>query len=37
MPISTAVLFDAGSSHDPVGKEGLAHFNEHILLKAPKI
>jgi predicted Zn-dependent peptidase len=36
MPISTAVLFDAGSSHDPVGKEGLAHFNEHILFKSTK-
>jgi len=34
MPISTAVLFDAGSSHDPVGKEGLAHFTEHILFKS---
>jgi len=34
MPISTAVLFDAGSSHDPVGKEGLAHFAEHILFKS---
>ena len=36
MPISTAVLFDAGSSHDPVGKEGLAHFTEHILFKSTK-
>ncbi len=34
MPISTAVLFDAGSKCDPVGKEGLAHFCEHILFKS---
>lgn len=36
MPISTAVIFDAGSSNDPVGKEGLAHFCEHILFKSTK-
>ena len=36
MPIYTAVLFDAGSSNDPVGKEGLAHFCEHILFKSTK-
>ena len=36
MPISTAVLFDAGSSNDPFGKEGLAHFCEHILFKSTK-
>jgi len=36
MPISTAVLFDAGSCNDPLGKEGLAHFCEHILFKSTK-
>ena len=36
MPISTAVLFDAGSCNDPIGKEGLAHFCEHILFKSTK-
>ncbi len=36
MPISTAVLFDAGSSNDPLTKEGLAHFCEHILFKSTK-
>ncbi len=36
MPVSTAVVFDAGSRHDPVGKEGLAHFSEHILFKSTK-
>jgi len=35
-PISTAVIFDAGSSNDPIGKEGLAHFCEHILFKSTK-
>ena len=35
-PISTAVLFDAGSGNDPVGKEGLAHFAEHMLFKGTK-
>jgi len=36
MPVSTAVIFDAGSKYDPVGKEGLAHFVEHILFKSTK-
>jgi predicted Zn-dependent peptidase len=36
MPISTAVIFNAGSKHDPVGKEGLAHFVEHVLFKSTK-
>ena len=36
MPVSTAVIFDAGSKFDPVGKEGLAHFVEHILFKSTK-
>lgn len=36
MPLSTAVIFDAGSSNDPLGKEGLAHFVEHMLFKSTK-
>ncbi|MBW6441367.1 insulinase family protein [Patescibacteria group bacterium] len=36
MPVSTAVIFDSGSKFDPVGKEGLAHFVEHILFKSTK-
>lgn len=36
MPVSTAVLFDAGSANDAAGKEGLAHFCEHILFKSTK-
>lgn len=35
-PLSTAIIFDAGSANDPVGKEGLAHFCEHILFKSTK-
>ena len=35
-PLSTAIVFDAGSENDPVGKEGLAHFCEHILFKSTK-
>jgi zinc protease len=36
MPVSTAVIFDSGSKYDPVGKDGLAHFVEHILFKSTK-
>ena len=32
MPVHILVTFIAGSRFDPVGKEGLAHFIEHILL-----
>lgn len=32
-PISTAVAFNSGSRFDPIGKEGLAHFTEHMLFK----
>jgi len=35
-PISTAVAFNSGSRFDPVGKEGLAHFTEHMLFKKNK-
>ncbi len=35
-PLSTAIVFDAGSANDPIGKEGLAHFCEHILFKSTK-
>lgn len=34
MPLSTSVMFNAGSGYDPKGKEGLAHFTEHILFKS---
>lgn len=36
-PISTTVAFKAGSRFDPVGKEGLAHFTEHMLFKKTKM
>lgn len=32
-PISTSIAFNAGSRFDPIGKEGLAHFTEHMLFK----
>ncbi len=32
MPISLRVAFFSGSRFDPVGKEGLAHFAEHMVL-----
>lgn len=32
-PIATIVAFNAGSRFDPVGKEGLAHFTEHMLFQ----
>src|SRR5690606_7612478 len=32
MPISIKVAFFNGSRFDPVGKEGLAHFAEHMLV-----
>ncbi|MFZ2664115.1 MAG: pitrilysin family protein, partial [Patescibacteria group bacterium] len=33
MPLSTLVIFNAGSRHDYSGKDGLAHFSEHMLFK----
>lgn len=33
MPLSTIAVFDAGSRHDFEGKDGLAHFTEHVLFK----
>lgn len=33
MPVYTRVLFRAGSRYDPIGKEGLAHFSEHMLFR----
>lgn len=33
MPISTSIGFRAGSQFDPKGKEGLAHFSEHMLFQ----
>jgi predicted Zn-dependent peptidase len=35
-PLTTYVLFRAGSRNDPLGKEGLAHFTEHIVFKKTK-
>jgi len=35
-PISAIVIFDAGARHDPVGKEGTAHYTEHMLFKSTK-
>ena len=32
-PILTNALFKAGSRFDPKGKEGLAHFGEHVMFK----
>lgn len=32
MPVHVRVAFKAGSRYDPVGKEGLAHFLEHMLV-----
>ena len=36
MPVSTYALFRAGSRFDPVGKEGLAHYAEHMMFKKTK-
>ena len=36
MPMSLRVAFYAGSQFDPVGKEGLAHFAEHMLVSGTK-
>ncbi|MBU0534781.1 insulinase family protein [Patescibacteria group bacterium] len=36
VPISINVAFNAGSRFDPNGKEGLAHFTEHMLLQKTK-
>ena len=33
MPISTSISFKAGAQYDPKGKEGLAHFTEHMLFQ----
>jgi len=35
-PISSFAIFDAGSRHDPIGKEGTAHYTEHMLFKSTK-
>ncbi|NMB91625.1 insulinase family protein [candidate division WWE3 bacterium] len=35
-PVSAFVVFLAGSRNDPKGKEGLAHFVEHIVSKKTK-
>ncbi|HOV97696.1 MAG TPA: insulinase family protein, partial [bacterium] len=35
-PLSSFVIFDAGSRHDPIGKEGTAHYTEHMLFKSTK-
>lgn len=35
-PITTYIMFRAGSRNDPLGKEGLAHFAEHIAFKKTK-
>jgi predicted Zn-dependent peptidase len=35
-PISLRLAFKAGSRFDPVGKEGLAHFAEHMLVSGTK-
>ncbi|MBU1133101.1 insulinase family protein [Patescibacteria group bacterium] len=35
-PIATDVLYLTGSRYDPVGKEGLSHFLEHIIFKKTK-
>jgi predicted Zn-dependent peptidase len=37
VPISTHVAFQAGSRFDPIGKEGLAHFTEHVLFQKTKM
>ncbi|MFA6981913.1 MAG: pitrilysin family protein [Patescibacteria group bacterium] len=36
MPIHMMVTFMAGSRFDPIGKEGLAHFFEHMILSGTK-
>ncbi len=36
MPVHILVTFIAGSRFDPEGKEGLAHFMEHMLLAGTK-
>lgn len=35
-PISMVMLFLSGSRFDPVGKEGLAHFTEHMVMAGTK-
>lgn len=36
MPLHILITFIAGSRFDPIGKEGLAHFAEHMLLAGTK-
>lgn len=37
LPIATISLwFDVGSRNDPMGKEGMTHFAEHLFMKATK-
>lgn len=36
MPVYSRVLFRAGSTYDPIGKEGLSHFAEHMLFRKTK-
>ncbi len=36
MPIHLQIAFAAGSRFDPVGKEGLAHFTEHMIVSGSK-
>ncbi|HSX14375.1 MAG TPA: pitrilysin family protein [Candidatus Saccharimonadales bacterium] len=36
MPIHLRAAFKAGCKYDPPGKEGLAHFSEHLLLAGTK-
>lgn len=36
VPIAVNVAFNAGARFDPVGKEGLAHFTEHMMLQKTK-
>ena len=36
MPISIKIAFFNGSRFDPVGKEGLAHFAEHMIVSGSK-
>ena len=36
LPIYIEVLFRSGSRYDPIGKEGLAHFTEHMIVAGSK-